>query len=162
CELGLLERASLPDTLAVHELITQRLSVILPPGTARRRGPLSVTELEPLPLIATPEGTSSRRLLDEAFAAIGLSPRIVVVAAQREAIRRLVMAGAGAALVPEPLARQAAKLGAVLAAPRPAISRELVLVHRRGSLAPAAQRFLELALQDSSSRRSKRGIALMP
>jgi DNA-binding transcriptional LysR family regulator len=162
CELGLLERASLPGTLAVHELITQRLSVILPPGTARRRGPLSVAELEPLPLIATPEGTSTRRLLDEAFAAIGLSPRIVVVAAQREAILPLVIAGAGAALVPEPLARQAAKLGAVLATPRPAISRELVLVHRRGALAPAAQRFLELALHESSSRRSKRGVALMP
>ena len=55
-----------------------------------------------MPLIASPPGTSSRRLLDEAFAGVGMSPLVVVVAAQREAILPLVLAGAGATLVPDP------------------------------------------------------------
>ena len=152
CEIGILEGGPLPKTLTSHQLGRQRLSVILPPGTKRPRRHLPVEELERVPLIAAPLGTSSRRLLDEAFTAVGLTPRIVVVAGQREAMLPLVLAGAGAALVPEPLAREAARLGAVVAIPRPAISRRVVLAHRLGPLAPAAQRFLELAL-DSGPRR---------
>ena len=45
------------------------------------------------------------------------------------------LAGAGAALAPEPLARQAARLGAVVGTPRPPITRHVVLAHRPG-LAP--------------------------
>lgn len=149
CEIGLAEPVSLPETLATHELGAQRLLVILPPGTDRRRRTLSVEELERVPFIATPEGTSSRRLLDEAFAAVGLTPNIVVIAAQREAILPLVAAGAGAAMVPEALAERASRLGAVVATPRPKITRRVVLVHRPGPLAPAARRFLELALPEN-------------
>ena len=101
-EIALVEGLALPDELATHDLVTQRLVVVLRPGTARRRARLLVEELERVPLVAAPPGTSSRRLLDEAFAAVGLSPLVVVVAAQREAILPLVLAGAGAALVPEP------------------------------------------------------------
>jgi LysR family transcriptional regulator, carnitine catabolism transcriptional activator len=151
CEIGLVEGVTLPATLTTHDLGAQRLSMILPPGSGRRPARLAVEELERMPLIAAPEGTSSRRLLDEAFAAVGLSPRVVVVAAQREAILPLVLAGAGAALVPEPLARQAARLGAVVAAPYPEITRQVVLAHRPGPLAPAARRFLELALEERSA-----------
>jgi LysR family transcriptional regulator, carnitine catabolism transcriptional activator len=147
CELALAEPVFLPETLETHELGDQRLLVILPPGTRRRRRSLPVEELEQVPFIAAPEGTSSRRLLDEAFAAVGLTPNIVVIAAQREAILPLVAAGAGAAMVPEALAQRAARLGAVVATPRPEITRRVVLAHRPGSLAPAARRFLELALQ---------------
>jgi DNA-binding transcriptional LysR family regulator len=56
-----------------------------------------------------------------------------------------VLAGAGAALLPEPLAQVAARLGAVVSDPRPPITRSIVLAHRPGPLAPAARRFLELA-----------------
>ena len=145
CEIGLVEGISLPNSLAVHQLVTQRLVVILPPGTVRRRVFLQVEELERTALVAPPRGTSSRRLLDEAFQAAGMSPHIAVVAAQREAILPLVLAGAGAALVPEPLAVQAGQLGAVIASLRPAITRHVVLAHRPGALAPAAARFLRLA-----------------
>ncbi len=152
CEIGLAEPVALPEPLATHELGDQRLLVILPPGTRRSRRALSVEELEQVPFIATPEGTSSRRLLDEAFAGVGLTPNIVVVAAQREAILPLVAAGAGAAMVPEALAHRASRLGAVVATTRPRITRRVVLVHRPGPLAPAARRFLELALQRPHGR----------
>lgn len=147
CEIGLAEPVALPETLATHELGAQRLLVILPPGTRRSRRALSVEELERVPFIATPEGTSSRRLLDEAFAGVGLTPNIVVIAAQREAILPLVAAGAGAAMVPEALAHRASRLGVVVATTRPRITRRVVLIHRPGPLAPAARRFLELALR---------------
>jgi LysR family transcriptional regulator, carnitine catabolism transcriptional activator len=154
CELALAEPVSLLETFTMHELGRQRLLVILPPGTRRRRRALPVEELEQVPFIATPEGTSSRRLLDEAFGGVGLKPNIVVVAAQREAILPLVAAGAGAAMVPEALAERASRLGAVVAAPRPEITRRVVLAHRPGPVAPAAQRFLELALEKDGRVRS--------
>jgi LysR family transcriptional regulator, carnitine catabolism transcriptional activator len=146
CEVGLAEPFSLPPALVTHALGRQRLLVILPPGTSRRRRTISVEELEQVPFIAAPEGTSTRRLLEEAFAGVGLTPRVVVVAAQREAILPLVLAGAGAAMVPEALAARAVRMGALAAAPRPVITRQVVLAHRAGPLAPAARRFLELAL----------------
>jgi LysR family nitrogen assimilation transcriptional regulator len=76
---------------------------------------------------------------------VGLSPRIAVVTAQRGAILPLVLPGAGAALVPEHLARVAGQMGAVVVEPRPPITRRVVLAHRAGPLAPAAARFVELA-----------------
>ena len=144
CELGLAEGATLPAGLTTHELTRQKLLVILPPGTIRPSR-LAVAELGSVPFIAAPPGTSSRRLLDEALTGAGLSPRIAVVTAQREAILPLVLAGAGAALLPEPLAQVAARLGAVVSDPHPPITRSIVLAHRPGPLAPAARRFLELA-----------------
>jgi LysR family carnitine catabolism transcriptional activator len=68
-----------------------------------------------------------------------------VVTAQRDAILPLVIAGAGAALVPESLAQTAAGLGAVTVRPEPPIARPLALVHRPGTLSPAAARFVEMA-----------------
>ena len=157
CEIAITEPVSLPETFEIHGLGDQRLFVILPPGTRRRGRALPVEELETVPFIAAPEGTSSRRLLDEAFASAGLAPRIVVVAAQREAILPLVAAGAGAAMVPEALAVRASRLGAVVAEPRPAITRKVVLAHRTGPLAPAARRFLELALEVGGGPRGRTG-----
>ena len=39
CEIGLVEGVALPGELATHDLATQRLVVVLPPGTARRARP---------------------------------------------------------------------------------------------------------------------------
>jgi LysR family carnitine catabolism transcriptional activator len=69
-----------------------------------------------------------------------------VVTAQRDAILPLVLAGAGAALVPESLAAVARQLGAVVTWPVPAAVRQLALVCRAGPLSPAATRFCEIAL----------------
>jgi DNA-binding transcriptional LysR family regulator len=61
----------------------------------------------------------------------------------------LFPAGAGAALLPEPIARTARRLDAVVADPDPGIHRRVVLTHRPGQLAPAATAFVELALSVS-------------
>jgi LysR family carnitine catabolism transcriptional activator len=147
CELGIGEETGLPSDLRVIPVEVQRLLVILPPGspvTAAKRGSLRLGDLADRAMIATPRGTSSRRLLEEGFAAAGVVPRVSVVTAQREAILPLVLAGAGASLVPEPMADIAAQLGAVVAEPRPAVERRIVVAARQGPLAPAAQGFLGL------------------
>ena len=113
-------------------------------GSLEKVGVLRLGDLRDTTMIATPIGTSSRRLFEEGFAAAGVVPRVSVVTAQRDAILPLVLAGAGASLVPEAMAGMAARLGAVVAEPSPAVERRIVVAARQGPLAPAARGFLGL------------------
>jgi DNA-binding transcriptional LysR family regulator len=149
CELGLGDTTVSDRMLATDHLDDQRLLAVLPPGTTLDAvGPLAVRRLAGFPLITTPQGTSTRRLVSAAVegADPGADPRIGVVTEHREAIVPLVMAGAGAAVLPEPLARAAEALGAVVAPLAPAIERPVLLVRRTGPLSPAAEAFRALAL----------------
>lgn len=56
-----------------------------------------------------------------------------------------MLAGAGAALLPAPLADEARRRGAVVRSARPKITRAVGLIHRRSPLSAAAQAFLLLA-----------------
>jgi LysR family carnitine catabolism transcriptional activator len=150
CEVGI-ATGSGPDDLVRHSIGEQELIVIFPPGTRRHRRTLSLGELAGVPIIATPRGTSTRRLLEEGFADAGVTPTYAVVSAQRDAILPLVLSGAGAALVPEPMAFVAKQLGATLARPSPRVSREITLFHRPGPQSPAATRFLEVAMAPTSN-----------
>jgi len=157
CEVGLTESGHVPADLVSHPVGTQALLFILPAGleggdsSSERMGDGAramshrFADLVDVPFIAAPVGTSTRRLLDEGFAAAGAVPRIAVVTAQRDAMLPLVLAGAGAALVPEPIAAVAGALGATVARPEPTVDRSLAMIHRSGPLAPAAARFIELA-----------------
>ena len=84
-------------------------------------------------------------LLEQALAQAGATPRVAVETAGREAIVPLVLAGAGAALLPAPLAREAQRRGATVSNAGPKITRTVGLVHRQGTLLPAASTFLALA-----------------
>ncbi|MCB1038426.1 MAG: LysR family transcriptional regulator [Acidimicrobiales bacterium] len=147
-ELGLGDHVPDDPLLEGDVLGRQALHAILPPGSeVSANGRIWVTRLASYPLITTPKGTSSRRLLADALrdADPEEDPSIGVVTEHREAIVPLVMAGAGAAVLPEPLARAAAALGAVVAPVSPAIERDVVLVRRKGPLSPAAAAFHDLA-----------------
>jgi DNA-binding transcriptional LysR family regulator len=128
------------------------------PGRSRRRRPragpstssptegaLAAGTLRDIPLVVSPPGTSTRMLLEQALEAVGVTPRIAVQTDAREAIVPLVLAGAGAALLPAPLAHEAGRRGAVVRAARPRIVRRIGLVHRDGRLSPAARAFAALA-----------------
>jgi DNA-binding transcriptional LysR family regulator len=108
--------------------------------------PLSAKTLKDIPLVVSPPGTSTRTLLEGALEAVGVTPRIAVEMDAREAIVPLVLAGAGAALLPAPLAREAGRRGAVVRAARPRIVRRIGLVHRDGQLSPAARAFIALSV----------------
>ena len=169
-EAGLTEAADLPDDLISHDFGSQELLLVLPLDAtahpeplpaAENEGPASVwpragsvptvalTDMLDVPFVAAPPGTSTRRLLDEGFAGAGAEPLVAVVTAQRDAILPLVLAGAGAALVPEPTASLAGTLGARVRRLRPSITRGISLVHRPGPLSPAATRFVALASEKS-------------
>jgi DNA-binding transcriptional LysR family regulator len=150
CEIGLGEGPIGATSLEVDVLLTQELLAVLPPGTRVPRGRLPITRLGSIALVTTPPGTSTRRLVDEALRRAAIEPVLAVESDHREALVPLVLAGAGAALLPEPIARAAAKQGAVVVRLEPAVTRQVVLVHR-GSLSPAATAFRALALGAASS-----------
>ncbi|MBX7161820.1 MAG: LysR family transcriptional regulator [Acidimicrobiia bacterium] len=136
-EIAVTELDRAVDDLVAVEIGTQQYSAVLPPGTRRRRQ-IGIESLAAMPLVATPPGTSTRRHLDDACAAAGVEPEIVVETAQREALVPLVTAGAGAALLPEAQAAQAAAHGAVVARVAPVVARRVGVLHRRAALGPAA------------------------
>jgi DNA-binding transcriptional LysR family regulator len=142
-EVGLAELPVTRDEVVAVPLLDQELVAVLPPGA--KPGDITVEELATFPLVATPVGTSTRRLLTDAFSAAALTPRIAVETEQREAIVPLVLAGAGAALLPRPQAATAAAHGATISALKPALRRTIGLVHRVGALSPAAARFCDTA-----------------
>ena len=148
-ELGLGDTAPDDPLLTFDPLGRQALLAVLPPGTEVRTKRLHIERLAQLPLVTTPPGTSTRRLLAEALRREDPDAdlQIAVVSDHREAIVPLVLAGAGAALLPEPAARAAAERGAVVVPIEPAVRRDVVLVRRTGPLSPAADAFRRVALE---------------
>ncbi|WP_249009493.1 LysR family transcriptional regulator [Conexibacter sp. DBS9H8] len=146
-ELGAAHLTATNVGLVVAPLGVQELLLVLPPGTPGDPGrPLSRTELARIPFIVSPPGTSTRTLLEQALGAVGIAPEIAVETAARESVVALVLAGAGAALLPAPLAAEARRRGATLRALRPAITRPIGLLHRDRPLSTAAAAFLALAV----------------
>jgi LysR family transcriptional regulator, carnitine catabolism transcriptional activator len=146
-ELGFTELPLADDDLETRVLADQRYDAVLPPGSSAPdavSAPIPLQRLAGLPLVTTPPGTSTRHLADDAFTGAGLRPTIAVETSHREVIVPLVLAGAGAALLPHELAADAAARGAEAHPVRPAITRRIGVAHRRGSLSPAARAFLEL------------------
>jgi DNA-binding transcriptional LysR family regulator len=144
CELGAAHLPLASDDLVTHPLGEQELLIVLPPGSPGQ-GPVRPKELVETPLVVSPPGTSTRMLLEHALSDVGVTPRIAVETAAREAIVPLVLAGAGAALLPAPMAREAERRGAVVRAVRPSITRRIGLIHRDGLLSAAAREFIATA-----------------
>jgi len=158
-EVGLTELpVTAPDLIDVG-LEDQQLYGILPAQTAiggestsNRRQSANTEEpavdlrrIAGAPLVLTPPGTSSRRVVEAALAALGLEPVVAVEVAQREAIVPLVLAGAGVGFVPWAQAEAARSGGATVLSLDPPLVRHIGLVHRPGRPSPAARVFLELA-----------------
>jgi DNA-binding transcriptional LysR family regulator len=142
-EVGITELPVVADGLVARRLGRQQLVALLPPGSPG--GTLGLEALARRPLVVQRPGTSTRDVLDRALEDLGVSAEVAVETDQREAIVPLVLAGAGAAIVPRPMATAARQQGAVVAAVRPALWRQLGLVHRAAPLSPAARAFVALA-----------------
>jgi DNA-binding transcriptional LysR family regulator len=152
CEVGLAELPA-PDDVVARQFLVQEVVAVCPPGTrVGRRGRLAVRRLAGVDLIATPPGTSTRRLLDQALAEAGVEPRVTVETGQREAIVPLVLAGAGTSFLPAPQAEQARLAGAVVARLDPPLWRRIGVVHRPGPLSPAAAAFVAQTGATASKR----------
>ena len=141
-ELGITERPADPAGLSLHRAGEQDLLVLLPPGSTPVSDPLPLAALASEPLVVTPPGTSSRRILEDALARTRTTIQIAVETAQRDAIVPLVLGGAGATVLPAPVALAAVRLGAVAVGTRPRLVRPVTLIHRSSPLSPAAAAFL--------------------
>ena len=155
-ELGLTDLTTGGAGLVRIELFRQEIVAVSPPGTGADRRPLTPAALAALPLIATPPGTSTRRLLDRTLSNSGLPPNIVVEISQREAILPLVLAGAGTSLLPSSSAEQAADKGAVDRSITPKLTRRVGLLHRPGTLSAAAAAMIALATAHEATNTSTR------
>lgn len=141
CELGLAES---PGTEGVEHLRLrdQEYYAVLPPGSRVEPGaPLPVEHLASRALVATPQGTAMRTLVDRELNA----PRVAVETTHRAAIVPLVLAGAGATVLPPCLAEEAAAHGAVVVPTVPRLVHGAVMMWRSGQLSPAAQAFVDLS-----------------
>lgn len=135
--------ADVAPGLSVRRLAEQEFRAIFPPGTAPGRGRrIKVESLAGVAIVTTPPGTSTRGVLERAVR----DPVIAVECGPRDAILPLVIAGAGAALVPAPLASVAATQGADVRNVDPPLTRSVTLAHRDASLSPAASAFVEAAI----------------
>lgn len=156
--VGRLGVGPLGGRLASHPLGEQQMLFVFPPAdTAGPTRPIGARELARTPLVVSPPGTSTRILLEQALAAVGVTPQVAVETAAREAIVALVLSGAGAALLPAPLAREAERRGATVRPAQPRITRTVGIVHRDGPLSPAARAFLALAT--APRERGRPGVA---
>jgi DNA-binding transcriptional LysR family regulator len=146
CELGLVSAALPVGELAGIELAEQELRLVLPPGTDEpASGVIGSADLAELSFVATTEGDVSREVLQTTLRCLGHEPRIAVETAHRAMLVPLVLAGAGAALLPGSMADDAAAKGAVVCATKPAAHYRGRLVWRSGPLSPAAATFVTLA-----------------
>ncbi|PSL08424.1 DNA-binding transcriptional LysR family regulator [Haloactinopolyspora alba] len=145
CELGLTEQTVSTTGLRAFELPEQEVLAVLPPSASTpSAGVLQIGELAELDFVTTSRGTTTRAVLDDVLADAAAAPRVAVEIAHRAAIVPLVLAGAGAALLPRSLAEDAATLGAVVVSLSPRLARHGVLVYPPGELSPAARAFVDL------------------
>jgi DNA-binding transcriptional LysR family regulator len=146
--VGITELPVTADGIVARPLGRQELVAVLPPGSPRP-GRLDLVHLARRPMVTLPPGTSTRDALDRALAGVGATVAPAVETDQRDAIGPLVLAGAGIAVLPRPMADVVAAQGGVVAALDPPLWRDIGVVHRDARLSPAARAFLALAVPDS-------------
>jgi LysR family carnitine catabolism transcriptional activator len=145
-EIGFAELPVPEAGLVVTPLFVQEIVAVWPPGTTLPSGAkrYALRRLAGVPIVTTPAGTSTRRLIDEAFSAIGVEPTLAVETGQREAILPLVAAGAGTTFLPEAVVRRA-EGPFVTRRLDPPITRKIGIAVRTGPMSPGAARFVEIA-----------------
>jgi DNA-binding transcriptional LysR family regulator len=143
--------ADLSDRFGAQRIADEHVVLALPPG---HRPVTSLADLSGEPFVCLPAGSGLHRILLAAASAAGFTPRIPFETHSASAIRDLVSAGVGVAL----LARSAATRPGppiVLRPPRPAIPHPpIAVIHRRDRpLSPAARVCRRHLLEQAGSRR---------
>ncbi|MGP4110214.1 LysR family transcriptional regulator [Streptomyces sp. 4N509B] len=148
CELGLLGTAGPPAApgLDVVALGEQAFVVVADaetgPGGVRDGRPVTPAELARLRLVVSRPGSMMRGLVDEITDG---AAEIAAVVDHRTTILPLVLAGVGAAVLPEAWAGLAHRCGAAVAPVDHPARLRIALVSRRDHVTPAARAFRHLA-----------------
>ncbi|GAB2733322.1 LysR substrate-binding domain-containing protein [Salinifilum aidingensis] len=159
CELGMVDSATRVKELESLLLRGREIRAVLPPQwTLSGRSRMGLADLAALDFVTTPEGTATRAIIDNTVGSRGVLPRVAVETAHQAMIVPLVLAGAGATLLPKSMAEEAERDGAVVRPLHPRVVRSGRLLWRPGPLSPAAGEFVELASRHAArGERSGRG-----
>jgi DNA-binding transcriptional LysR family regulator len=106
-DVALIGAARLPDGLAAHTVISERLVAAVPPDhplAARKR--VALRDVAAHPIIAMPPGTGLRTVFDEACAARGVRPNVALQASAADAIADLAARRLGVAVLSESMAER--------------------------------------------------------
>lgn len=153
CELGMVDSATRIKEMDSILLRGREIRAVLPPQWAvSSRDRLSLAELSDLDFVTTPESTATREIIEHAVGDRRAGPRVAVETAHQAMIVPLVLAGAGATLLPKSMAEAAERDGAVVMPLRPRIVRRGRLFWRPGPLSPAAGEFVDMASRHAARR----------
>lgn len=144
-DFGLVDGPPPAGALESLWLLEHRLVAVLPPAALPGLTSVNVSELVPLGLICTLRGTALRELLDAELHVAGESSEIAVETAHLASVIPLVLAGAGATLLPEGLAEEAAQRGARVLPLRRPTKAAVHLIWRARGLSGPGERFRALA-----------------
>ena len=101
-DVGFTEGLARAETLNFSVFTEDQLVLIAAPGDPlARQLPLSLKTVAELPLLMREPGSGTRAVAEQALAAHGIVPRVVMTLASTEAIKRTVAAGMGYAFVSE-------------------------------------------------------------
>jgi DNA-binding transcriptional LysR family regulator len=151
-DFGLVDGPPAAGPLASLVLAEQQLLAVLPPGRGPQQLTATIDELLQHGLIGTPRGTALRDLLDAQLEAAGQPTGVMVETAHVASVVPLVLSGAGAAVLPEGMAVDAATKGALVARLEPETRATVSLVWRSGGLAGSATDFLDLVREHQADR----------
>lgn len=139
-ELAVCEREGVPDDLVTAEVCKLRFVGLLPPASVTR-AVRTDDEFRDQGLILMPRGTSSYAVAVDALGDGPAREAVRIETRTRGSIIPLVLAGAGAAIVPESRTNVARSLGASVVPLKKPVSRTIVVARRRGPISDAAREF---------------------
>lgn len=132
-------------SLFVERICDDELVGVLPAGDGPQTGALRPADFLERPLVLYEPGGNTRRIIDAWFLRAGLQAKPVMELGSVEAIKQLVGAGLGAAILPALAIRRGDR--ALASAPlKPRLQRSLALVQRRDKRRDAGVRALIKAL----------------
>lgn len=140
----------------VEEFLFERREALVcrPDHELATRKKIDLQKVAEYPLLALERGSTSRQLLDAAFAERGLRPQIAMELGGIEVMKRFVEIGLGVALVPQVAVEVEVERGTLHAvAVRGLAARQVGLIEHRGRRrSPAATAFVEI-LQKQLARK---------
>jgi len=137
-----------PDT-AVHPWREDEVvAIVRADHELARRDKATLRQIAAHPLVMREPGSGVRRLVEQAFEAVGLKPGTALELAGVEGVKQAVRAGLGVGFVSAMSMRhEDGTLAAVRITPRPLTRTLSILVPHADTAARAAQRFLESCLE---------------
>jgi DNA-binding transcriptional LysR family regulator len=142
-ELGLLDGTPPGEVLAGCWVADHEFVAMLPPGPEPAKPGVSIGDLVSLGLVSTPEGTALRAVVDDLLEAAGRPTDVAVETAHVASVVPLVLAGAGATVLPRGMAADAAATGVRVLPLEPPARCSVHLIWRAGRLSPLAQHFVD-------------------